>query len=141
MSADEPERLSLPQWNFYDAQGCVVEPGTYTVIAEVPEHQLIISETIEFFSIEDNPCAATDAARLSATLEWQDEQTVRLNAVASTGEAPYLRMAQPCTFEVAFVNEDGNVVHVFQTLCDAYDGRKLFLPDAAQPLELSLIHI
>ena len=41
----------------------------------------------------------------------------------------------PCTFEVAFVNEDGRVVHVFQTLCDAYDGRKLFLPDAAQPPE------
>ena len=141
VSADEPERLSLPQWNFYDAQGCVVEPGTYTVIAEVPEHQLIISETIEFFSIEDNPCAATDAAQLSATLEWQDEQTVRLNAVASTGEAPYLRMAQPCTFEVAFVNEDGNVVHVFQTLCDAYDGRKLFLPDAAQPLEFDNVDI
>ena len=136
-----PERLTLPQWNFYDAAGCMVEPGSYTVVAEVPEHGLIASKTVEFFSVEANPCAASDAAQLEASVMWQDDQTLRLNAEASSDQATYLRMAQPCTFEVAFLNEGGDVVHVFQTLCDAYDGRKVLLPEASQSLEFDTIDI
>jgi len=138
---DTPERLTLPQWNFYDTAGCMVEPGSYTVVAEVPEHGLIASEVVEFISAEVNPCAASDAAQLTASLAWQGDQTVRLNAEASNAQATYLRMAQPCTFEVAFLNQENDIVHVFQTLCDAYDGRKILLPDASQPLEFDAFDI
>lgn len=138
---DTPERLTLPQWNFYDTAGCMVEPGSYTVVAEVPEHGLIASEVVEFISAEVNPCAASDAAQLTASLTWQGDQTVRLNAEASNAQATYLRMAQPCTFEVAFLNQENDIVHVFQTLCDAYDGRKVLLPDASQPLEFDAFDI
>ena len=138
---DTPERLTLPQWNFYDTAGCMVEPGSYTVVAEVPEHGLIASEVVEFISAEVNPCAASDAAQLTASLTWQGDQTVRLNAEASNAQATYLRMAQPCTFEVAFLNQENDIVHVFQTLCDAYDGRKILLPDASQPLEFDAFDI
>ena len=138
---DEPERLTLPQWNFYDNDGCMVEPGTYTVIAEVPEHGLSVSESIEFSSLEANPCVASDTAQLEAVLVWQDDQNVRLDAAATTDQTTYLRMAQPCTFEVAFLDQDDNIAHMFQTLCDAYDGRKVFLPDTSQPLRFDSVEI
>ena len=136
-----PERLTLPQWNFYDASGCMVEPGTYTVVAEVPEHGLTMSEYIEFSSPETNPCVAPNTAQLEAKVTWKDDQTFRLNTKTSTDQATYLRMAQPCMFEVAFLNQAGDVVHMFQTLCDAYDGRKVLLPEASQPLEFDAIDI
>ena len=90
------------------AQGCVVQPGTYTVIAEVPEHDSITSNTIEYTSMEDNPCASPDAADPHRIAELAGRPTVRLNAEAFTSEANHLRMAQPCTFEVAFLNEEDN---------------------------------
>ena len=141
VTPDEPERLTLPQWNFYDDAGCMVEPGTYTVVAEVPEHGLSLSERIEFSSLEANPCVEPDAAQLEATLIWQDDQNVRLNAKATTDQTTYLRMAQPCTFEVAFIDQDKNIAHMFQTLCDAYDGRKVLLPDTSQPLKFDSVDI
>ena len=118
-----------------------MQPGTYTVIAEVPEHDLITSKTVEFLSVEANPCTSPDAATLTAALSWQDDRTVRLNAEAFTNQADHLRMAQPCTFEVAFLDEEDNTVHLFQTLCDAYDGRKILLPDASQSLKFDAVDI
>ena len=141
VESDAPERLTLPQWNFYDSEGCMVQPGTYTVVAEVPEHDLITSKTVEFLSVEANPCTSPDAATLTAALSWQDDRTVRLNAEAFTNQADHLRMAQPCTFEVAFLDEEDNTVHLFQTLCDAYDGRKILLPDASQSLKFDAVDI
>ena len=138
---DEPERLTLPQWNFYLDDGCRAQPGTYTVIAEVPEHGLVASQHLEYYSMEANPCAEASSAELEASLTWSDDTTMEVAALVSSDENEYMRMAQPCTFEVEFLNAANEVVHQFQTLCDAYDGRKVLLPSSETPLEFDTLEI
>ena len=139
--SDEPERFTLPQWYFYLENGCRAEPGTYTVIAEVPEHGLAASQHIEYTSMEANPCAEASSADLEASLSWSDETTMSVAALMSSEADDYLRMAQPCAFEVEFLNLDNEVVHQFQTLCDAYDGRKILLPSSEEPLQFDSLAI
>jgi len=138
---EEPERLTLPQWNFYLEDGCRAQPGTYTVIAEVPEHGLVTSQHLEYYSMEANPCAEASSAELEASLTWSDDTTMEVAALVSSDANEYMRMAQPCTFEVEFLNAANEVVHQFQTLCDAYDGRKVLLPSSEAPLEFDMLEI
>jgi predicted transcriptional regulator len=138
---EEPERLTLPQWNFYLEDGCRAQPGTYTVIAEVPEHGLVSSQHIEFASMEANPCAEASSAEFAASMTWSDDTTMRIASLISSDSNEYLRMAHPCTFEVEFLNAADEVVHRVQTLCDAYDGRKILLPSNDEPLQFDPLDI
>ena len=138
---EEPERLTLPQWNFYLEDGCRAQPGTYTVIAEVPEHGLVASQHIEYVSMEANPCVEASSAELEASLTWNDDTTLQVASLVSSDSNEYLRMAQPCTFEVEFLNTNNEVVHRFQTLCDAFDGRKILLPSNDEPLQFDPLDI
>ena len=138
---DEPEILTLPQWNFYAANGCRVQSGTYTVIAELPEHGMVTTQHIEYTSMDINPCGDVNTADMDAGLSWLDETTVSVETSMSSEGQDYLRISQPCTFEVEFVNLDDEVVHRFQTLCDAYDGRKILLPSSTAPLRFDTLDI
>ena len=137
----EPERLTLPQWNFFLEDGCRVQPGTYTVIAEVPEHGLVASQHIEYLSMEADPCAEASTAELEASISWPEDTIMNIAATMSSETDQYLRMAQPCTFEVAFLNSDDEIFHVFQTLCDAYDGRKILLPSTQERLQFDTLDV
>ena len=141
VSAEEPERMSLPQWNFFDMNGCSVEPGVYTVVAELPEHGLTSSQTVAYHSSESNSCVESEIATLEATVSWQDEQTLRVEPVVHNEDPYHLRMANPCTFEVAFFDQSDDLVHAYQTLCDAYDGRKILLPGSSEPLEFTALDV
>lgn len=141
VNSDEPERLTLPQWNFFDMNGCRVGPGVYTIVAEVPEHGLTTSEHVRFHSSETNPCVEDDIATLDASLSWQDEQMLRIDAIVHNDEPYHLRMAQPCTFEIAFLDQTDEIVHAYQTLCDAYDGRKILLPESSEPLQFDALDV
>lgn len=141
VSAEEPERMSLPQWNFFDMNGCNVGPGIYTVVAEIPEHGLTSSQTVAYHSSESNPCVEAEIATLEATVSWQDEQTLLVEPVIHNEDPYHLRMAQPCTFEVAFLDQSDELVHAYQTLCDAYDGRKILLPGSSDPLEFDALGV
>ena len=138
---DEPEILTLPQWNFYAANGCRAQSGTYTVIAELPEHGMVTTQHIEYTSMDINPCGDVNTADMDAVLSWLDETTVSVETSMSSEGQDYLRISQPCTFEVEFVNLDDEVVHRFQTLCDAYDGRKILLPSSTAPLRFDTLDI
>ena len=135
LSTGEIERFTLPQWNFFTADGCKAEPGVYTVVAELPELGMSTTQRIDFHPGETNPCAPTQSALLEATLEWTGEDTLRVVPTVSNAEPHHLRMAQPCSFEVEFLDEDQVSVHMFQTLCDAYDGRKILIPGDSEPLQ------
>ena len=135
LSTGETERFTLPQWNFFTADGCKAEPGVYTVVAELPELGMSTTQRIDFHPGETNPCAPTQSALLEATLEWTGEDTLRVVPTVSNAEPHHLRMAQPCSFEVEFLDEDQVSVHMFQTLCDAYDGRKILIPGDSEPLQ------
>ena len=135
LSTGETERFTLPQWNFFTADGCKAEPGVYTVVAELPELGMSTTQRIDFHPGETNPCAPTQSALLEATMEWTGEDTLRVAPTVSNAEPHHLRMAQPCSFEVEFLDEDQVSVHMFQTLCDAYDGRKILIPGDSEPLQ------
>ena len=135
LSNGETERFTLPQWNFFTADGCKAEPGVYTVVAELPELGMSTTQRIDFHPGETNPCAPTQSALLEATLAWSGEDTLRVVPTVSNAEPHHLRMAQPCSFEVEFLDEDQVSIHMFQTLCDAYDGRKILIPGDSEPLQ------
>ena len=141
LSTGETERFTLPQWNFFTAEGCMAEPGVYTVVAELPELGMSTTERIDFHPGEVNPCAPSQSATLEATLEWSGEQTLRVMPAVSNAEPHHLRMAQPCSFEVEFLDEDQSSIHMFQTLCDAYDGRKILLPGNSEPLRFDELDV
>ena len=124
---------------FLPRNGCRASRA-YTVIAEVPEHGLAASQHIEYASMEANPCAEASSADVEASLSWSDETTMDIAALMSSEADDYLRMAQPCAFGVEFLNLDNEVVHQFQTLCDAYDGRKILLPSSEEPLQFDPHH-
>ena len=135
LSTGETERFTLPQWNFFTADGCKAEPGVYTVVAELPELGMSTTQRIDFHPGETNPCAPTQSALLEATVAWTGEDTLRVVPTVSNAEPHHLRMAQPCSFEVEFLDEDQVSIHMFQTLCDAYDGRKILIPGDSEPLQ------
>ena len=138
---DEPKRLTLPQWNFYTSDGCRVQSGTYTVIAELPEQGMVTTQHIEYTSMDTRSCGDVNTADMDATLSWLDESTLSVETSMSSEGQDYMRMSHPCAFEVEFVNLDDEVVHRFRTLCDAYDGRKILLPSNAEPLRFDALDI
>ena len=78
LDSDETERFTLPQWNFFTADGCKAEPGVYTVVAELPELGMSATQRLDFHPGEANPCASVQSASLAATLEWSSDDTPRL---------------------------------------------------------------
>ena len=133
--------LSLPQWGFDDGAGCVVESGVFTLVAEVPELGLATSRMVEYHSSEVNPCVQSDSATVEASLTWQDEQTVLIATSITGANNQHVRMAQSCTYEIEFLDGSGQVAHGFQTLCDAYDGRKILFTEDSSPLKFSDLEI
>ena len=53
-----------------------------------------------------NPCGDVNTADMDAVLSWLDETTVSVETSMSSEGQDYLRISQPCTFEVEFINLD-----------------------------------
>ncbi len=142
LSPTEPLFLTLPQWNFFDQEGCRVAPGTYTVVAEVPEFQLSTIETVTYRDADPNGCDGTGEMELTSVSTWLDEDTLQLtNTVTNLGPDAYLRMTQPCSFLLDFMTADGVSMHRFQDVCGAYDGRKVLIPQGVNGFEFATFEV
>ncbi len=138
LSSEEPLAFTLAPWGFFEQDTCRVDPGVYTVVVEVPEFGLVTSQRIQYSDVQANACAGASSLSLSTTMDWVDDDTFQLSpSLWMDGEARYVRMNQPCTLELDFVNDDGESVHRFMTLCDAYDGRKVSLTPTANTLQFN----
>ncbi len=133
LSPSQPLALTLPQWNFFDQNGCRVAPGTYTVVAEVPEFHLSVVETVDYRDADPSGCGGLADIQLTTDSTWFDDDTLQLtNTVTNLGPETYLRMTQPCSFVLNFINAENVSVHRFQDLCGSYDGRKVLMPQGAE---------
>ena len=142
LSPSEPLSLTLPQWNFFDQEGCRVAPGTYTVVAEVPEFQLSAIKTVTYRDADPNGCDGTGEMELTSVSTWLDEDTLQLtNTITNLGPDAYLRMTQPCSFLLDFMTADGVSVHRFQDVCGAYDGRKVLIPQGVNGFEFATFEV
>lgn len=142
LSPSGPLSLTLPQWNFFDQEGCRVAPGTYTVVAEVPEFQLSTIETVTYRDADPNGCDGTGEMELTSVSTWLDEDTLQLtNTVTNLGPDAYLRMTQPCSFLLDFMTADGVSMHRFQDVCGAYDGRKVLIPQGVNGFEFATFEV
>jgi len=140
LEADEDMMFTLPQWNFFDSNGCTVQPGMYTVVAELPEFHLAVSEVIEYRDVELNGCTEDVALALEASSQWSDDDTLSLStSVVNAADSTYLRMIQPCTYELNFLNDEGASVHRVQSLCGEYDGRKVLVPNGDEGLNFASV--
>lgn len=137
-----PLSFSLPQWNFFDQEGCRVNPGTYTVVAELPQYAMAVSQTIEYRDVEVNGCNTAQSVIVDARTTWLDAQTLQVQTTLSaTASDRYVRMNQPCTYSVNFLDTNDVSVHRFQALCDEYDGRKMLVPSEGEGLHLPSLDI
>jgi predicted transcriptional regulator len=142
LSSTDPLTLTLPQWNFFDSDGCRVSPGTYTVVAEVPELQRSVVQTVAYRDASPNPCDEGGAIQLVTEANWLDANTLQLtNTVTNTGPEAYLRMTQPCSFVLDFLTADEVSVHRFQGFCGSYDGRKVLVPQASEGMALATFEV
>ena len=129
LSSSTPLSFGLPQWNFFDDDGCRVHPGVYTVVAELPQYAMAVSRSVEYRDADPNNCLTPHALEGEASPSWLDEQTLQLDtSIATVGQDHYVRMSQPCTYGVNFLTSDDVSVHRFQALCGDYDGRKVLVP-------------
>ena len=142
LESDNDMTFALPQWNFFDDDGCSVQPGMYTVVAELPEFHLAVSDSIEYRDGEINGCTEEVDMDLEATSSWNDDDTLLLRtSVSNEDESTYLRMIQPCTYELNFLNDEGTSVHRIQSLCGEYDGRKVLVPTGEEGLNFASVEI
>ncbi len=136
------ERFSLSQWAFDQSNACLVTPGIYTVVAELPEYGLSDSTTLRFADIMDNPCSTNEGLNIDSTLTWTDDDRFEVEvALDNTGEERYIRMVNPCSFEVDFSDEDETSIHRFQTMCGDYDGRKILVLTGERVVEFEKLSV
>ena len=142
LSPSEPLIFSLPQWGFFTVDGCRVVPGVYTIIAEIPEFKLVVSKEVSYKDPFENACSPPSEVRVDTEVSWADEQTLVLSSsLSTTGQEEFLRMTQPCTFVIDFLDSSGVTAHRLHTLCDDYDGRKVKVLKGIEPLKFNDISI
>jgi len=76
LASESPLNFPLPQWGFFKSDGCLVSPGTFTVVVEVPEFALSTSTTIHYTDMVANPCTLTSDLTLIPTITTIDETSV-----------------------------------------------------------------
>ncbi len=139
--ADE-ERFTLSQWAFDQSNACLVAPGVYTVVAELPEYGLSDSTTVRFADISDNPCSTNVGLNIDSTLTWTGDDRLEVEvALDNTGQERYIRMVSPCPFEADFIDQDLISIHRSLVLCGDYDGRKILVPTGERVVEFETISI
>jgi len=142
VSRDSPLVISVPQWRFFNEDGCKVDPGTYTVVAEVPQFGLVDVHEVKYIDWLPKNCGLQTPALLDLTSTWLDEDRLRLEPTLSTVlESQHLRMQQPCAFQVDFVDTNGQRVHHDLTSCDVLDGRKLLLNNQTSTIALDSFEV
>lgn len=128
LPSDSPLNFLLPQWGFFKSNGCLVSPGSFTVVVEVPQYALSTSTVIHYTDMVANPCASTSDLTLIPTITANDETSIDLAiGVQNQNEDVYLRMVSPCTYTLTFYDQSQVLAHELQTLCNDYSGRKLLL--------------
>lgn len=138
----DEERFTLSQWAFDQSDACLVTPGIYTVVAELPEYGLSDSATLRFADIMDNPCSTNDGLNIDSTLTWTGDDQFEVEiALDNTGQERYIRMVNPCSFEVDFTDQEQTSLHRFQTLCGDYDGRKILVPTGERVVEFETLSV
>lgn len=121
-----PLTFTLPQWMFYDQNACHAESGFYKLMVELPEHGLFASHSFQYSHSERDECLDNDILTFTAEQRWLTEHTLQLHpTVTATETLTHLRMNQPCSFELSFINELGEQITQFPMLCDLYDSKKL----------------
>jgi DNA-binding MarR family transcriptional regulator len=133
LASESPLNFPLPQWGFFKSDGCLVSPGTFTVVVEVPEFALSTSTTIHYTDMVANPCTLTSDLTLIPTITTIDETSIDVAVdVQNDNEELYLRMINPCSYTLTFYDQNQVLTHQLQTLCNDYSGRKLLLNSGSE---------
>jgi len=142
LSPNGPLNFALPQWGFFKADGCLVSPGKLTVIVELPQYGLSTSSQIQYVDLIPNPCDSQSSLTFTPTITPEGETSLSLSSsFENTQEEHFLRMVNPCTYTLTFIDQNQDVAYQLQTLCDDYSGRKLLLPPGSQNAPFSTVSV
>ena len=133
LASESPLNFPLPQWGFFKSDGCLVSPGTFTVVVEVPQFALSTSTTVHYTDMVANPCTLTSDLTLIPTITTPDETSLDVAVdVQNDNEELYLRMINPCSYTLTFYDQNQVLTHQLQTLCNDYSGRKILLNSGSE---------
>lgn len=133
LASESPLNFPLPQWSFFKSDGCLVSPGTFTVIVEMPQFALSTSTIIHYTDMVENPCTLNSDLTLIPMITANDETSVDFAVgVENDNEEMYLRMVNPCTYTLTFYDQNQALTHQLQTLCNDYSGRKILLNSGSE---------
>lgn len=142
LSPESPLNFPLPQWNFFKSNGCLVSPGTFTVVVEVPQYALSTSTIIHYTDMVANPCESTSDLTLIPTITANDETSIDVAlGIQNDNEDMYLRMVSPCTYTLTFYDQSQVLAHELQTLCNDYSGRKLLLTSGSENTPFTTVSV
>jgi len=142
LSTDDSLNFPLPQWGFFKSDGCLVAPGAFTVVIEIPQYGLSTSSEILYSDIIANPCDLDSDLTLTPSISTDGESAISLDVtVENPQDEIFLRMVNPCTYKLTFFDQNQNVAHQLQTLCDDYSGRKLLLNSGSQNAPFTTISV
>ena len=142
LASDSQLNFPLPQWGFFKSNGCLVSPGTFTVVVEVPQYALSTSTVIHYTDMVANPCATSSDQTLIPTITANDDTSIDVTlSVQNDDEDLYLRMVSPCTYTLTFYDQNQDIAHELQTLCNDYSGRKLLLTSGSDNTPFSTVPV
>ena len=106
--------FAQPEWAFFDLQGCHVSPGDFTVVMEIPEHDIYDTDSITITRENENFCV-DESMNIDATLNGEDSLIVEPDILAS-GETDLTWFAS-CGLVTSLYN-NGEVVETALSYCE-----------------------
>ena len=141
LDQNEQLQFTLPDWTFTDLEGCEVNTGAYTIVAEIPEFHLSTTQIISYEKTGNSLCNAPLGIEMMphiSPLEGGFE--VMLEVQSNSGEID-LAWTGRCGVIVSIIDLSTIETVLSQlTMCDNYDGRHFVLPSeqTAPPLQLQI---
>jgi DNA-binding MarR family transcriptional regulator len=107
IAPEQSRTFSQPDWAFTNLEGCLVSPGTLTLIAEIPEHGLFGMEEIELERAQGFACGQSSLSLSQIQSSNQDQLEVDLELTSL--EATDLTWMSACGIEYIFSGPQGEI--------------------------------
>ncbi|MBT5184771.1 MAG: helix-turn-helix domain-containing protein [Euryarchaeota archaeon] len=106
--------FAQPDWAFIGTDGCLVGPGVFTVIAEIPEHDLFSTSTIDLSRGSVSNCQSDT---IEITAELSGEEILQIVPEIFNPIEDEITWLSTCDLEITLVGAEGELGRIL-THCD-----------------------
>jgi len=118
LSPGSERNFAQPDWAFIGNDGCRVAPGDFTVVMEIPEHDLYSTSTIDFSRAGVSNCQS-ETLEITADISGQDSILIEPELISPTDDE--ITWLSTCGLETVLIGAGGEINRVL-TQCDYTEG-------------------